>query len=160
MASSRSGAPDWREVRRQQALVLKRKGWKQNLIAEALGVSPGAVSRWLKTAATQGEHALHARPRPGAPARLTASQKCSLSDLLAHGAEAHGFRGEVWTCRRVAAVIAQEFHVRYHRAHVARLLRDLGWTPQMPLQRAAQRDEAEIERWRCEVWPKLKKRLV
>jgi transposase len=36
-------------------------------------------------------------------------------------AEAHGVRGEVWTCSRVARVIEEEFGVRYHKGHVSRL---------------------------------------
>jgi transposase len=48
--------------------------------------------------------------------------------------------------------------VRYHPGHVSRLLKQLGWTPQVPITRAIQRDEAEIQRWRDEVWPELKQR--
>jgi transposase len=46
-------------------------------------------------------------------------------DFLSHGAEAYGFRGEVWTCARVANVFEEEFGVTYHRGHVARLLKAL-----------------------------------
>ena len=35
---------DWREARRFRAFELKQDGWKQTDIAEALGVSEGAVS--------------------------------------------------------------------------------------------------------------------
>jgi transposase len=77
-------------------------------------------------------------------------------DFLSHGAEAYGFRGEVWTCARVAKVFEEEFGVSYHKSHVSRLLKELGWTPQMPIARAIQRDEREIERWRAEAWPLLK----
>jgi putative transposase len=38
------------------------------------------------------------------------------------------------------------------------LLKALDWTPQLPLERAIQRDEEAIEHWRTEVWPELKKR--
>ena len=40
--------------------------------------------------------------------------------------------------------------------HVSRLLKELHWTPQLPIARAIQRDEQEIEQWRVEVWPRLK----
>jgi transposase len=112
----------------------------------------------MKGVRERGTAALLARPHPGAPSRLTPAQKRLLPDFLSHGAEAYGFRGEVWTCARVAHVIEQEFGVVYHKSHVARLLKALEWTPQKPCQRAAQRDEAEIARWRTEVWPDLKKK--
>jgi hypothetical protein len=72
------------------------------------------------------------------------------------GPEAYGFRGQVWTCARVAAVIQEEFGLRYHKDHVRRLLKVLHWTPQMPITRAVQRDEAAIVRW-LEIWPQLRR---
>src|SRR5262249_60302751 len=68
-----------------------------------------------------------------------------------------GWRGEVWTCGRVAEVIEEEFGVRYHRGHVSRLLKALRWTPQVPITRAIQRDEEAIERWQRDVWPALRR---
>jgi transposase len=46
-----------------------------------------------------------------------------IARALAQGASAHGFRGDVWTCERVAEVIRKEFGVVYHPAHVSRLLK-------------------------------------
>jgi len=62
------------------------------------------------------------------------------------------------TRARIAWVIEQEFGVSYHKGHVARLLQELNWTPQVPITRAIQRDEAAIKRWRVEVWPNLQAR--
>ncbi len=159
MALGLSISTDWKEARRWQALVLKRHGWKQQHIAEALGVSKGAVSQWMTIVREQGEEGLRARPRSGAPARLSVGDLSLLPDLLAAGAEAYGFRGEVWTCARIAKLIEWVFGVAYHKAHVSRLLKQVGWTPQKPLERAAQRDEARIAYWRTTVWEDLKKRL-
>ena len=62
-----------------------------------------------------------------------------MPELLERGAEAHGFRGEVWTCERVAIVICKEFGVSYHPAHVSRLLKALRQSLQKPQRRANQR---------------------
>src|SRR5207253_9764705 len=105
-----------------------------------------------------GSEALRAHPAPGQPPRLTPAQEQRMPDFLWHGPEAYGLRGEVWTCARVARVLEEEFGVRYHKGHVSRLLRQLGWTPQVPIRRAIQRDEEAIERWRAEVWPRLRAR--
>ena len=86
---------------------------------------------------------------------MSAEQRAQLPSLLARGAEAFGFIGEVWTAKRVAAVIREEFGVRYHPDHVGRLLRTAGWSPQKPIRRATQRDEAAIGRWITERWPAL-----
>src|SRR5262249_56111821 len=88
--------------------------------------------------------------------RLSAEQRRLLPDFLWHGPEAYGFRGEVWTCSRVAQVVEEEFGVSYSKSQVSRILKELRWTPQVPITRAMQRDEEAIERWRVAVWPGLR----
>jgi transposase len=149
---------DWREWRRLRALSLKQQGWYQRDIAEALGVSEVSVSRWLARAREGGPEALRARPAPGRPPKLSAAQERLIPEFLWHGAEAYGFRGDVWTRARVARVIEEAFGVRYHPGHVGRLLAELRWTPQVPIRRAIQRDEHAIQRWRDEAWPDLQRR--
>jgi transposase len=148
---------NWKEARRLQAWHLMQQGWSQCEIAEALGVSEGAVSQWRKRAREGGLEALRQRPRSGAPRRLTADQLARLPVLLHQGAEAYGFRGQVWTCGRIAAVIRLEFGISYHPVHVGRLCQAIGWSPQKPARRARQRDEAAIARWREDTWPALKR---
>ena len=147
----------WKEARRLQAWRLKQKGWSQRQIAEALGVREGAVSQWMKRAHHAGPEALRRRPSPGAPRRLSADQLARLPDLLRRGPAAYGFRGEIWTRKRVAEVIRLEFGVVYHPTHVGRLLQVLRWRSQKPMRRARQRDEAAIAPWRDETWPAIKK---
>jgi transposase len=149
---------DWREYRRLRAWELKQRGWKQKDIAEALGVTPGAVSQWMKQARAGGKNALQRRLAPGRKPRLSAGQKAKLPALLAKGAEAYGFRGAVWTRKRVAHVIRREFGVSYSPRHVGRGLGALGWSVQQPEERATQRDEAAIQQWVEEEWPRIKKR--
>ena len=91
----------WSEGRRLRAWELHQMGWTQNRIAEALDVTQGAVSQWLKRAALAGRPALHAHPAPGPQPRLPPAQLAQLPTLLACGAQACGFRGNVWTRRRV-----------------------------------------------------------
>src|SRR5882724_8695265 len=147
---------DWREGRRMRAWELHEQGWKQKDIAAALGVTEGAVSQWLKKAKGQGVEALRHQPAPGASPKLTEEQRALLPALLSKGAEAFGFRGQVWTTERVAQMIKQQFGVSYHPAHCSRLLRRLKWSQQKPIQKATQRDEAAIQAWKDERWEELK----
>src|SRR4051794_20069453 len=122
MGTERQAASDWREWRRMRAWQLSRRDWGVRRIAQAFGVSPSAVSVWLTSARAHGPEALRPRPRIGAPARLTEAQLALLPDFLWHGAEAYGFRGDLWTCDRVKRVILEEFGIGYHEGHVSRLL--------------------------------------
>jgi transposase len=149
---------DWREARRLRAWELSQKGWKQKDIAEALGVSAGTVSQWLKQARAEGLEALYHRKGGGPKPRLSEEQVSQLPELLAQGAEHFGFRGDVWTQPRVASLIQREFGVSYHPAHVGRLLKRLKWSRQKPVERASQRNETAIERWRTDTWLTLKKK--
>jgi transposase len=150
--------PECLEGRRFRALYLKRRGWIQRDIAEALDASEVTVSRWLARARDGGPEALRARPAPGRSPRLTPYQVRSIPEFLGHGPEAYGFRGQVWTCARIAKVIEWEFGVRYHKDHVGRMLKGLHWTPQQPIRRAIQRDDEAVRRWRDENWPDLLRR--
>jgi|SRR4051794_15199894 len=158
MSTTQHNPPaNWREGRRLRAWELHQQGWTQQHIAQAFGVTQGAVSQWLTRATLYGVESLHNHPAPGAQPRLDAQQRTQLIALLLEGAEAFGFRGDVWTCQRVAHLIQEQFGVRYHPAHVSRLLAQLGWTPQKPIIRASQRDEEAIAAWYAERWPALKK---
>jgi transposase len=154
------GAPkkgDWREARRRQAWELKQQGWKQKDIARALGVSEGAVSQWFKRVEREGEAGLASHPPPGPTPKLSEEQRQQIPQLLAQGAEAHGFRGEVWTSGRIRDVIARQFGVCYHKDQVRKLLREMGLSYQQPVERATQRDEVAIAAWTHERWPEIKK---
>jgi transposase len=148
---------NWREARRMRAWELHEMGWQQKDIATALGVTEGAVSQWFKKVRTQGVEALRHQPPPGAQSKLTPAQRAQLPTELAKGAEAFGFRGEVWTTARVAHMIQMVFGVNYHPAHCSRLLRALKQSRQKPIQKASQRDETAIVAWKAERWPALKK---
>jgi transposase len=157
--SKKSTSPkDWREGRRMRAWELHEQGWKQKDIAAALGVSEGAVSQWFKKAKAQGAEALRHQPAPGATPKLSPEQRAQLPALLSKGAEAFGFRGQVWTTERVAQMIKQTFGVSYHPAHCSRLLRSLKQSQQKPIQKATQRDDAAIQRWKDVHWDELKKK--
>jgi transposase len=159
MPSKQSPEPtDWREDRRLRAWELHQQGWKQTEIAAALGVTQGAVSQWLKRGRQSGTEGLRRRPAPVARPRLTPDQRTGLTALLAQGAEAFGFLGDVWTTKRVATVIKRVFGVTYHRAHISRLLRALGLSVQLPTTLATQRADTDIQAWWDERWPDLKKR--
>jgi transposase len=147
---------DWKEGRRLRALELHEQGWRGSRIADALGVSRGAVSQWLSVARARGREGLRTQPRGRKARQLTPAQRATLPALLAKGAEAHGFIGAVWTTARVAVVIRREFGVRHHPGHVSRILKELRWTPQKPVTRSVKRDEAAVSTFRAEREPALR----
>ncbi|WP_236600724.1 helix-turn-helix domain-containing protein [Ktedonobacter sp. SOSP1-85] len=106
---------DWREERRKRAWELKQHGWRQKDIAYALGVNESTMSQWMKRGREGGEEALKAHHSKGASPRLTVDELAQIPELLAKGAPAYRFRGDVWTAKRVAKVIEKTFGVHYSR---------------------------------------------
>ena len=148
---------DWKEWRRRRAWELRQQGWTQKEIAEALGVTQGAVSQWMKIGREQGAEGLRGKIAQGPKARLSQEQLAQLPALLSQGAEAHGFRGAVWTTHRVAQLLAKQFGVSYHPAHMSRLLKRINYSVQKPIERASQRNEEAIATWKEQRWPQVKK---
>lgn len=148
---------DWKEWRRRRAWELSQQGWSQKDIAEALGVTQGAVSQWMKIGREQGEEGLGGQIAEGPHPRLSEDQLAQLPALLDRGAQTYGFRGDVWTTERVAQLIHKQFGVSYHPAHMSRLLKRIKYSVQQPIERASQRDEQAIATWKEQRWPALKK---
>jgi transposase len=145
------------EARRRLAGRLLQEGRKIGEVAQIVAASESSVRRWRRAVKKGGLEALKGKPHRGPKPRLNAKQKRRLLKILLAGPRKAGYRTDLWTCPRVAEVIAKKFGVKYHPAHVWKLVRRLGWTCQKPEQRARERDEAAIRRWRGRDWPRIKR---
>jgi transposase len=142
------------ERRRRRAVALVEGGESPSVVARILGVTRSTLRRWRRLA--RQPSGLAAKPTLGRKPRLTNRQLASLEALLNQGAVVHGWPNHLWTCKRVAVLIQRHFGVRYHPAHVYRLLvRRLHWTSQKPQKRARERNLKEVERWIADDWPRI-----
>lgn len=146
------------EARRRRAVAMLDDGLGVCAVAERLGVSRVSVGKWKKAAATSGGAGVAARPKAPPPCKLTPAQFEQLRGWLIAGPVACGFPTDLWTCPRVAQVILERFGVSYHVDHLSRLLHRLGFSPQKPVRRAAERDERAIAAWVRSDWPRIKKK--
>lgn len=146
------------ERRRRRAVALLEEGHTLSAVARLVDAAPSAVHAWRACARRGGAAALAAKPVPGRPLKLAKRQRARLPKLLLRGARAYGYRTDLWTLARIAALIRQEFAVDYHPCHISRVLADCGWSCQKPARRALERDEAAIEQWKRYQWRALKKK--
>ena len=125
-------------------------------IARDLRVMPGSVWRWRRAWAGGGAEALKSRG-PVSAERLSREQWARLEQELRRGPLAHGLADDQrWTLVRIKTLIGRLFHVGYTVEGVWRLLRRHGWSCQVPVRQAMERDEAAIAVWKAEVWPEIK----
>jgi transposase len=152
------GTSEQLEKRRRRAVRFLKSGRTLSAVARQVQASVSSVCRWWQAYQRHGPRGLRSKPTPGRPPRLSDAQKRTLVRLLSTGALRAGYPTDLWTLGRVAALIHQQFGVRYHPAHVWKVLTGLGWSCQKPERRAVERDEVAIARWKREEWPRIKKR--
>lgn len=140
--------------------LLRARRLSQAAIARELGVSRMTVTRWKQVLDRSGVRGLRRRRIPGRPSRLSPAHWRQLRRILRQGACRAGFETERWTLPRIARVIRRTFGVQYHPRSLGRALRAHGWTPQVPVARARERDEALIAAWLRQDWPRIKKTLA
>jgi len=139
-------------------LVLEQD-WSQSQAARRVQAGQQSVSRWVGEYRARGAAGLRQAERAGRKPLLDAVQLERLVSLLLQGPEAHGFSTPLWSCPRVARLIADEFGVDYHEGHVWKILRALNWSPQRPVGKARERNEEAIRTGQRKTWPAIKKKL-
>ncbi len=146
------------EARRLLAVAEVRGGETQAAAARRHGVTPGAVSQWMKKYRSGGRKALKMTDATGRPGRLGAADLRKVERALLRGPKAHGYATDLWTLERVGRVVRQKTGASFHQSHVRRLLRGLGWSCRKPETRARERDEKAIAKWKKGTWPRLQKK--
>ncbi len=116
------------------------------------------VAQWEKRRLAEGPNSWREHKHPGPARRLTAEQRKRLRKLLLEGARAHGYETDLWTLKRMAELIQNEFGVQYTESGAWRLLRDMGFSAQVPLPRALEPDQRYIRQWVREEGPKIQTR--
>jgi len=148
-----------REQVRLAAAELMEAGAGDREVARRFRVSRMSANRWRRARAAGGRAALASKGPGGGPCKLSAAQVRELEVALEAGPAAWGWdEDQCWTLARIADVVHRRFGVDYTLAGLDLLLHRIGWSVQVPARRAAERDEAQIARWREETWPVIKGR--
>src|SRR5208282_5663283 len=145
-----------RERLRLQAAERFARGDGINEIAHDLRVMPGSVRWWHRARRDGGPEALRSRGLVSRE-KLSPQQWARLEHELARGPLAHGFANDQrWTLGRIKTLIGRLFHVGYTPEGVWKLMRRHGWSCQVPVRQALERDEEAVAVWKAEVWPEIK----
>lgn len=136
-------------------MLLAGKGYAE--VAPAVGVARQTVYTWKKLLNEGGIDALRGVTERGRPAQLDAQQLEALRAAILQNPKEHGFGTELWTLKRVVAVIERMHGVRFSQTQVWRILGAMGFSPQKPEKRGIERNEYAVRSWKGSTWPALKK---
>jgi transposase len=91
--------------------------------------------------------------------KLSPQQWARFELELQKGPLAHGFANDQrWTLGPIKTLIGRLFHVRYTVEGTSKLMRRHGWSAQVPVRQALERDDEAVAVWKAEVWPDIEAR--
>jgi transposase len=147
------------EVLRERAVAMLEAGNAQVAIAAALGVHKNTVCRWLAKWRVAGRAALKARKRGRryeTRRLLEPRQSAEIQALVtAQSPEALGLPFALWSREAVRELARARMGVTLAVRTVGDYLRRWGFTPQRPIRRARERQDAAVQAWLHEHYPKI-----
>ena len=149
-----------RELEKRRRLAVERveQGWPQVEVAAFLGVHPVSVNAWMRAQRQGGAAALAAKPTPGRPRKLTARQEKAVLAWVAKLPTAFGYPDELWTSKRLAALIQERLGVTFNSNYLVEWLTRRKQSAQKPARKALEQDAAAVAKWLAEDWPRLQKK--
>jgi transposase len=147
------------EVLRERAVAMHEAGNTQLATAAALGVHKNTIYRWLKGWRVAGAGALKAKKRGRrheAKRLLDAEQAAAVQQLMIeHCPDQLDLPWALWSREAVRDLAQARFGVQLALRTVSDYLRRWSFTPQRPIKRALERQDAAIQAWLAEHYPKI-----
>jgi putative transposase len=145
-----------REAVRMAAAEDFTAGMTYPQVARKHRVAKMSAWRWWTAWKTEGQQGLRSTG-PASECRLDQAQLRRLASLLDDGPAAHGWTiDQRWTLARVCELVERHLGERYTLKGMSLLLHRIGWSPQVPVHRATERDGDAVATWIGESWPRGK----
>ncbi len=156
--NSKHGSTDksaLREWKRKQGFEMLRKGMKKSVISKKLEVNRKTVYNWSVKLEQSGDW--HDRKQPGSKGKLTENQKEKLKKIIDSGPRIYGYDTDLWTLKRISEVISREYNIEYNTTHIWRILKNLGYSAQIPVAVAMEKNPEYVNEWLGKNYPEYVK---
>lgn len=145
------------EELRIRAVKRVEAGESPEVVIKAIGITRPRIYEWLAKYREGGLDALRSRKAPGREAQLCGNDLAKLYKLVVgQNPRQLKFEFALWTRSMIRDLIRREFKVRLSEVSVGRLLRKLGLSPQKPVRRSYQQDQAKVVEWMAKQFPEIK----
>ena len=155
---ARTLKPSALHLLRRQVVQAVRGGMSQTDAAHTFKASLRAVSKWRRLDREGGLRALTLKRRGRRPGegRLSAQRAGRIRSLIVGKMpDQLKLPFYLWTRAAVASLIAREYGITVSLVTVGRYLKAWGMSPQKPVRRAYERNDAAIATWLSEEYPAI-----
>ena len=157
---ARSLSPSAQAELRRRTLAAIDHGMSRSAAAQTFGVSYSVIGKWQRKRRAGGSAALaeDRRGRPRGQTRLVPWQAAVIVKLITDRTpDQLKFPFVLWTREAVRELIRERLGLDLSVWTVGRYLRRWGFTPQKPVRRAWERDDAAVRRWLKVQYPRLRR---
>lgn len=146
---------------RRRAFECYREGLTKYAAAKKLGVHETTVGRWYRRFGAQGEAAVHGGkrgPKPGGEKhKLSDAQMAELKrTVMDKTPDQLKFDFALWSSRAVKEYVEARYGVKIHRRTARRYMQRMGFTYQIPVRAARERDREAVGRWLAKEYPAIR----
>jgi transposase len=156
---ARKHSPEIQQQLRNQAINLRKKGWKYSVISEAVGVNVSTVAKWCRAYRNGGGKAIRIRKRgrkDGMKRTLSSDQEAQVRQAIRDKCpEQLKLPFALWTRGAVQQLVKQLFSIDMPIRTVGEYLKRWGYTPQKPLRRAYEQNPKAVQKWLDEEYPEI-----
>lgn len=143
---------------RRSVVQAVRGGMSQTEASQIFGVSLRAANKWMALEKAGGLRALKPkrRGRRAGEGRLDPMQSMRIRQMIIDALpDQLKLPFYLWTRAAVASLIEREYGITVSLTTVGRYLKAWGMSPQKPVRRAYERNDAAIARWLSEEYPAI-----
>lgn len=144
-------------IRVQSVKAVREGNQSPEDVIKTFGMHRSNIYKWLKIYDDSGYAGLQSTQSKGPAPKMTTKQKQQLYSYLQKNPLQLKFDYALWTIEMIVALIHLKFGVQYSSVQVGRILKEIGFSQQKPLERAYQQDPEKVEKWLKTEYPKIKR---